>query len=96
MDGIKWLFFDIGSTLADESLAYEEIYRKIAKAANKTYDFVYEKALEYSKNKKIIVEEYIDGIDAYIGCYIHNKKLKLLYVTVTGVKNWALTGEICG
>ena len=24
MDGIKWLFFDIGSTLADESLVYEE------------------------------------------------------------------------
>ena len=43
----------------------------------------YEKALEYSENKKIIVEQYIDGIDAYIGCYIHNKKLKLLYVTVT-------------
>jgi len=52
MDGIKWLFFDIGSTLADESLAYEEIYRKIAKAANKTYDFVYEKALEYYKQNK--------------------------------------------
>ncbi|MBR3655374.1 MAG: ATP-grasp domain-containing protein [Elusimicrobia bacterium] len=43
----------------------------------------YKKALEYSENKKIIVEEYIDGIDVYIGCYIHNKKLKLLYVTVT-------------
>ena len=52
MEGIKWLFFDIGSTLADESLAYEEIYRKIAKAANKTYDFVYEKALEYYKQNK--------------------------------------------
>jgi len=49
MDGIKWLFFDIGSTLADESLAYEEIYRKIAKAANKTYDFVYDKALSKPK-----------------------------------------------
>lgn len=45
MDGIKWLFFDIGSTLADESLAYEEIYRKIAKAANKTYDSVYDSGI---------------------------------------------------
>ena len=52
MDGIKWLFFDIGSTLADESLVYEDIYRKIAKSANKTYDFVYDKALEYYKQNK--------------------------------------------
>ncbi len=41
----------------------------------------YEKALEYSENKKIIVEEYIDGNDVFIGCYIHNKKLILLHVT---------------
>ncbi len=42
----------------------------------------YEKALEYSENKKIIVEEYIDGDDVYIGCYVHNKKLILLHFTV--------------
>ena len=41
----------------------------------------YEKALEYSENKKIIVEEYIDGNDVFIGCYIHDKKLFLLHVT---------------
>ena len=41
----------------------------------------YEKALEYSDNKKIIVEEYIDGNDVFIGCYIHNKKLIPLHVT---------------
>ena len=59
----------------------------------------YEKALEYSENKKIIVEQYIDGIDVYIGCYIHNKKLKLLYVTVTqfirvnGQKRFAFSSD---
>ena len=42
----------------------------------------YEKALEYSENKKIIVEEYVDGDDVYIGCYVHNKKLILLHFTV--------------
>ena len=52
MDGIKWLFFDIGSTLVDESLVYDDIYKKIAKVANKTYDFVYDKALEYYKQNK--------------------------------------------
>ena len=41
----------------------------------------YEKALEYSDNKKIIVEEYIDGNDVFIGGYIHNNKLILLHVT---------------
>ena len=41
----------------------------------------YEKALEYSENKKIIVEEYIDGNDLFVGCYIHEKKLILLHVT---------------
>ena len=41
----------------------------------------YEKALEYSENKKIIVEEYIDGNDLFIGCYIHDKKLIPLHVT---------------
>ncbi|MBR6209372.1 MAG: ATP-grasp domain-containing protein [Oscillospiraceae bacterium] len=41
----------------------------------------YEKALAYSDNKKIIVEEYIDGNDLFIGCYIHNKKLIPLHVT---------------
>lgn len=41
----------------------------------------YEKALEYSENKKIIVEEYIDGNDVFIGCYIHDRTLILLHVT---------------
>ena len=41
----------------------------------------YEKALEYSKNKRIIVEEYIDGNEVFIGCYVHHKKLRLLYAT---------------
>ena len=42
----------------------------------------YKKALEYSENKKIIVEDYVDGDDVYIGCYIHNKKLKFLHYTL--------------
>jgi len=49
----KWLFFDIGSTLVDEHLAYEERMKKIAKAANTTYEKVYETALNfYKQNKK--------------------------------------------
>ncbi len=49
----EWLFFDIGSTLVDEHLAYEDRMRKIAKAANTTYEEVYETALKlYKQNKK--------------------------------------------
>ena len=52
MDGIKWLFFDIGSTLADESKVYEDMYRKIAKLSNKPEEYVYQKALEFYKQNK--------------------------------------------
>lgn len=49
----EWLFFDIGSTLVDEHLAYEARIRKIAEAANTTYDNVYQTALDfYKQNKK--------------------------------------------
>ena len=50
---IKWLFFDVGSTLIDESLAYENRLRSIAKIANVTYEYVYETAMGfYRQNKK--------------------------------------------
>lgn len=50
---IKWLFFDIGSTLVDESRAYESRLRAVAKAANVTYEDVCETAIRfYQENKK--------------------------------------------
>ena len=53
IENIAWLFFDVGSTLIDESLAYEKRMRCIAKAADVTYEYVYETALEfYRQNKK--------------------------------------------
>ena len=30
---VKWIFFDVGSTLVDESNVYEGRFRKIAEAA---------------------------------------------------------------
>ena len=33
MDGVKWLFFDIGSTLVDETKVYGDLFQKIADAA---------------------------------------------------------------
>lgn len=53
MTDIKWIFFDVGSTLVDETLAYENRMKSMAKAANVTYEYVYETAMEfYRQNKK--------------------------------------------
>lgn len=52
-EDIKWLFFDVGSTLVDESRARERRFFEIAKAANVPYQEVYDKALKlYAQNLK--------------------------------------------
>ena len=52
-DNIQWLFFDVGSTIIDEHLAYEHRMREIADLAKITYYNVYEMAMEfYKQNKK--------------------------------------------
>lgn len=52
-DNIEWLFFDVGSTLIDEHIAYEHRLRDIACMANCTYQYVYEQAVTfYKQNKK--------------------------------------------
>lgn len=53
LENIKWVFFDVGSTLVDEHIVYEERMKKIAKAANTSYDKVYNLTVEfYRQNKK--------------------------------------------
>lgn len=50
---IKWLFFDVGSTLIDESKVYEYRMKKIAELSGTVYGQVYEYAMSfYEKNKK--------------------------------------------
>lgn len=50
---VKWLFFDVGSTLVDEHIAYEHRLREIAESAGTTYEKVYNGAMElYKQNKK--------------------------------------------
>ena len=44
-ENIKWLFFDVGSTIEDEHIAYEHRMREIADSANTTYTNVYEMAI---------------------------------------------------
>lgn len=53
LENIKWLFFDVGSTLVDEHLAYEHRMREMADLTNTTYSSVYETAMTfYKQNKK--------------------------------------------
>ncbi|MCM1194784.1 MAG: HAD family hydrolase [Firmicutes bacterium] len=45
-DGIEWLFFDMGSTLIDESAEYERRLKIIARSAKIPYKAVYAKTAE--------------------------------------------------
>ena len=50
---IKWLFFDVGSTLIDERLAYEQRFHEIAECAGVSFEQVQKQALSfYRMNKK--------------------------------------------
>lgn len=57
LNGIKWLFFDVGSTLVDEHFVYEEILQNIAEQAELSYEDVYKIAMEfYKENRKGDIE----------------------------------------
>jgi len=46
---VRWLFFDIGSTLVDESRVYEHRMRQIAAWAKVDYEYVYDTAVMFYK-----------------------------------------------
>lgn len=47
--GIQWLFFDIGSTLVDESKAYEHRIRDTIKSGNISYERFYNAMIDFAK-----------------------------------------------
>ena len=49
MNKIKWIFFDIGSTLVDESVAFRKRVEKTVANTNVSYDDFYNKMVEISK-----------------------------------------------
>ena len=56
-ENTEWIFFDLGSTLVDEHLVYEHIFRDIAELTNLEYQYIYEEALKfYKQNKKGDIE----------------------------------------
>ena len=52
MDGVKWLFFDIGSTLVDETKVYGDLFQKIADAAGVSAESVITLAIGFYRQNK--------------------------------------------
>ena len=59
---IKWIFFDIGSTLVDESVAYHNRIERTIAGTNVTYDDFYNKMVEISKYNQ---SGYNKALEAY-------------------------------
>lgn len=49
---IKWLFFDVGSTIMNEQIAYEHRMRDMADSANVSFEKVYEMVMAFYKLNK--------------------------------------------
>ncbi len=52
MTGIRWIFFDMGSTLIDESLAMEHRIREVIEGTDITYEQFTEKKVFFAKQNK--------------------------------------------
>lgn len=62
MDKLNWIFFDIGSTLIDESVAYRKRIERTIAGTNVTYDDFYNKMVEISKYNQ---SGYNKALEAY-------------------------------
>ena len=68
MTDIKWLFFDIGSTLVDESIAYRKRIERTIADTDISYDEFYRKMVEISKQNQ-------DAYNSAVAVYGLNKAL---------------------
>ena len=66
MTDIKWLFFDIGSTLIDESIAYRKRIERTIADTDISYDEFYRKMVEVSKQNQ-------DAYNSAVAVYGLNK-----------------------
>lgn len=62
MTGIKWIFFDIGSTLVDESIAYRNRIERTIANTDISYNEFYQRMVEISEHDQnaynSVLEEY--------------------------------------
>ena len=61
MKNIKWLFFDIGSTLVDESIAYRKRIERTIADTDISYDEFYRKMVGISKQKENAYNSAVAG-----------------------------------
>ncbi len=61
-NNIKWIFFDIGSTLVDESVAYKRRIEKTIENTDVSYEDFYNKVVEISKYNQ---KGYNKALEAY-------------------------------
>ena len=61
MTDIKWLFFDIGSTLVDESIAYRKRIERTIADTDISYDEFYRKMVGISKQKENAYNSAVAG-----------------------------------
>ena len=52
MENISWIFFDVGSTLVDETEAYEHRFRDIAEMSGCSYEKIRMEALTFYQNNQ--------------------------------------------
>ena len=52
LNNIKWIFFDMGSTLIDETLAMEHRIREVIEGSDVTYEQFVEKKIFFAKQNK--------------------------------------------
>ncbi len=62
MKNTQWIFFDIGSTLVDESIAYRKRIEKTISGTDVSYDDFYNKMVEISKQNQ---NGYQKALEAY-------------------------------
>lgn len=59
MKNIKWIFFDIGSTLVDESVAYRKRVEKTIANTNVSYDVFLIKWLRFQNTIKMATIKHL-------------------------------------
>lgn len=74
---IKWIFFDIGSTLVDESECYRARYAETVKGTDITYEEFENKVIEFSKQNKKGDHESAKHFNLTLSKW--RKELELLY-----------------
>lgn len=74
---IKWIFFDIGSTLVDESECYRARYAETVKGSDITYEEFENKVIEYSRQNKKGDHEAVKHFNLTLSKW--HKELEMLY-----------------